>query len=215
MSTKTEVRKVRVGRVVSDKMDKTVVVAVERLVKHRLYGKMLKRVTKFNAHDQENQYHVGDIVRIVETRPLSATKRWRVSEVITTSRLPDVAPAEVASTEVQALEAEEAAEKAEVIAATEVTQSKAAEVAEAVVPEAVVEVEIVDEELEAVVESPEPEEEAAPADEAPKRKPRTKAKSTKAEAEVAIDEPAEEMETPVPEAEQAPGDETPEEEKES
>ena len=82
MTTKTEVRKVRVGRVVSDKMNKTVVVAVERRVKHRLYGKMLKRITKFKAHDEKNEYRVGDVVRIAETRPLSKTKRWRVVELI-------------------------------------------------------------------------------------------------------------------------------------
>ncbi|MCL5292847.1 MAG: 30S ribosomal protein S17 [Actinobacteria bacterium] len=75
-------RKTRLGRVVSDKMDKTVVVAVESTVRHRLYKKTIKRTTKFKAHDEDNQVGVGDLVRIMETRPLSKTKRWRVVSVI-------------------------------------------------------------------------------------------------------------------------------------
>ncbi len=75
-------RKVRVGTVVSNKMDKTVVVAVERLVEHPLYGRRLKRTKKFVAHDEENRCQEGDRVRIAETRPLSRTKRWRVVEII-------------------------------------------------------------------------------------------------------------------------------------
>ena len=76
-------RKIRVGRVVSDKMDKTVVVAVEWRQKHPLYGKSVKRVTKFHAHDEENRCSMGDVVNIMETRPLSRTKRWRVTDVLT------------------------------------------------------------------------------------------------------------------------------------
>lgn len=75
-------RKTRVGTVVSDKMDKTVVVSVERRFPHPLYGKQMTRSKKFHAHDENNEYHVGDVVRIVETRPLSKLKRWRVAEVI-------------------------------------------------------------------------------------------------------------------------------------
>ncbi len=75
-------RKVRVGTVVSDKMDKTVVVAVERRVQHPLYGKPVVRTKKFHAHDEENTVREGDVVRIMETRPLSKKKRWRVLEVI-------------------------------------------------------------------------------------------------------------------------------------
>jgi small subunit ribosomal protein S17 len=75
-------RKVREGLVVSDKMDKTVVVSVEDRVKHALYGKVLRRTSKLKAHDDTNQCGVGDRVRIQETRPLSATKRWRVVEVL-------------------------------------------------------------------------------------------------------------------------------------
>ena len=75
-------RKVRAGRVVSDKMDKTVIVAVETLVRHPLYGKIMRRTTKFKAHDEENSAGEGDVVEIVETRPLSREKRWRVSKIV-------------------------------------------------------------------------------------------------------------------------------------
>ena len=75
-------RKVRTGIVVSDAMDKTVVVQVEQRKAHALYGKMLRRTSKLKAHDQDNQAHVGDKVRLVETRPLSKTKRWRLVEVL-------------------------------------------------------------------------------------------------------------------------------------
>jgi len=75
-------RKTREGLVVSDKMDKTVVVNVEDRVKHALYGKVLRRNIKLKAHDEENVCGTGDRVRIMETRPLSATKRWRVVEVL-------------------------------------------------------------------------------------------------------------------------------------
>ena len=75
-------RKVREGLVVSDKMDKTVVVNVEDRVKHALYGKVMRRTSKLKAHDEQNSCGVGDRVRIMETRPLSATKRWRVLEIL-------------------------------------------------------------------------------------------------------------------------------------
>ena len=75
-------RKIREGLVVSDKMEKTVVVSVEERVKHGLYGKVLRRTSKLKAHDEQNECGVGDRVRIQETRPLSATKRWRVVEVL-------------------------------------------------------------------------------------------------------------------------------------
>jgi small subunit ribosomal protein S17 len=85
-ATETEARnshrKVREGLVVSDKMQKTVVVEVEDRVKHALYGKVLRRTTKLKAHDESDQLGIGDRVLIMETRPLSATKRWRVVEVI-------------------------------------------------------------------------------------------------------------------------------------
>jgi small subunit ribosomal protein S17 len=79
-------RKTRVGRVLSDKMDKTVVVGVERRVSHPLYGKQVTRTSKYYAHDEGGSAHAGDVVRIVETRPLSKTKRWRVVEVLERAR---------------------------------------------------------------------------------------------------------------------------------
>jgi small subunit ribosomal protein S17 len=75
-------RKVREGLVVSDKMDKTVVVVVEDRVKHALYGKVMRRTVKLNAHDEANECGIGDRVQIMETRPLSATKRWRVVTIL-------------------------------------------------------------------------------------------------------------------------------------
>ena len=82
MTERAANRKNRVGRVVSDVMDKTVVVTIERRVSHPLYGKSMRRVKRLHAHDEENAYKVGDIVRLVETRPLSKTKRWRVAELL-------------------------------------------------------------------------------------------------------------------------------------
>jgi small subunit ribosomal protein S17 len=79
-------RKTRVGLVVSDKMEKTVVVAIERRVPHPTYGKMVTRTKKFQAHDEENSAKVGDTVRIMETRPLSKHKRWRVVEIVDRAR---------------------------------------------------------------------------------------------------------------------------------
>ena len=75
-------RKVREGLVVSDKMDKTVVVSVEDRVKHALYGKVMRRTSKLKAHDEQNACGVGDRVLLMETRPLSATKRWRVQQIV-------------------------------------------------------------------------------------------------------------------------------------
>ncbi|CCO07808.1 30S ribosomal protein S17 [Desulforamulus hydrothermalis] len=75
-------RKVRQGRVVSDKMEKTVVVAVEDRVRHPLYNRTIRKTKKFKAHDEENSCRIGDIVRIMETRPLSKDKRWRVVEIL-------------------------------------------------------------------------------------------------------------------------------------
>src|SRR5256885_16837105 len=75
-------RKVREGLVVSDKMDKTVVVAVEDQVKHPLYGKVMRRTSKLKAHDEQNQCGIGDRVLLMDTRPLSATKRWRGGEIL-------------------------------------------------------------------------------------------------------------------------------------
>jgi small subunit ribosomal protein S17 len=79
-------RKVRVGTVVSDKMDKTIVVKVETRVKHKLYGKVVRRSVKFKAHDEENTCHEGDVVKIMETRPLSKDKHWRLVEIVERAR---------------------------------------------------------------------------------------------------------------------------------
>ncbi|MGI6091786.1 MAG: 30S ribosomal protein S17 [Veillonellaceae bacterium] len=81
MSERNE-RKTRIGKVVSNKMEKTVVVAVERLVRHPLYNKSIKNTVKFKAHDEQNECREGDTVEIMETRPLSKDKRWRVVEIL-------------------------------------------------------------------------------------------------------------------------------------
>ena len=75
-------RKMRIGIVTSDKMDKTITVAIERKVKHPIYGKFVKKTTKFHAHDEKNECAVGDVVKIMESRPLSKTKRWRLVEIV-------------------------------------------------------------------------------------------------------------------------------------
>ena len=75
-------RKTRIGIVSSNKMDKTIVVKVERKIKHPLYGKFLKKTTSFHAHDEKNECNIGDTVKIMESRPMSKTKRWRLVEVV-------------------------------------------------------------------------------------------------------------------------------------
>ncbi len=82
MATERALRKTRVGTVVSDKMDKTIVIAIEDHVKHPTYGKIIKRTVKLHAHDENNECGVGDKVLVMETRPLSRTKRWRLVEII-------------------------------------------------------------------------------------------------------------------------------------
>ncbi len=82
MENTRTLRKTRVGKVVSDKMDKTIVVAIETSVKHSLYNKIIKRTVKFKAHDENNECRVGDKVLIMETRPLSKDKNWRLVEII-------------------------------------------------------------------------------------------------------------------------------------
>ncbi|MBO5109634.1 MAG: 30S ribosomal protein S17 [Clostridia bacterium] len=82
METKRNLRKTRVGKVVSDTMDKTIVVAIADNVKHPVYNKIVKRTTKIHVHDEKNECRVGDKVEVMETRPLSKTKRWRLVEII-------------------------------------------------------------------------------------------------------------------------------------
>jgi small subunit ribosomal protein S17 len=88
--------KTRVGRVVSNRMDKTVVVEVETPKRHPLYKKTIRRRVKFKAHDENNQCGLGDVVRIIETRPLSKQKRWRVGEIITKGEVVEIQPREIA-----------------------------------------------------------------------------------------------------------------------
>jgi small subunit ribosomal protein S17 len=87
MTEERNLRKTRIGVVTSDKMDKTVVVSVETLVEHPLYKKRIKQTKKFKAHDEQNQCKTGDKVRIMETRPLSKDKRWRVVEIIESTQV--------------------------------------------------------------------------------------------------------------------------------
>lgn len=89
------IHKRRVGRVVSDKMDKTVVVQVESRKPHPLYKRIMRRTKNFKAHDEDNRCHLGDMVRIVETRPLSRDKRWRVEEILVQGDVAEVAPGQV------------------------------------------------------------------------------------------------------------------------
>ncbi len=101
-------RKTKVGRVVSDKMDKTIVVSVERLARHRLYKRVIRLTTKFKAHDETNDARIGDTVLIEESRPLSATKRWRLISVV--QRGGDHAlPGEIVAEEAETTEAIHAA----------------------------------------------------------------------------------------------------------
>lgn len=80
--TERKLRKTKVGVVTSNKMTKTITVAVERRVKHPIYGKFVKKTTRFHAHDEKSECHIGDLVKIMETRPLSKTKRWRLVEIV-------------------------------------------------------------------------------------------------------------------------------------
>lgn len=86
MTVERNLRKVRTGKVVSDKMDKTIVVAIENRVKHPLIGKIVKKTYKLKAHDEKNECGIGDTVKVMETRPLSKDKRWRLVEVIEKAR---------------------------------------------------------------------------------------------------------------------------------
>ena len=88
-------RKTRFGRVVGNQMDKTVVVAVETPKRHPLYKKTIKRAVKYKAHDEKNECGLGDMVRIIETRPLSRHKRWRVAEIITKGEIAEAQPKEI------------------------------------------------------------------------------------------------------------------------
>jgi small subunit ribosomal protein S17 len=88
-------RKIRFGKVISDKMDKTVVIAVDTPRRHPLYKKNIRRAVKYKAHDEKNQCRTGDTVRIEETRPVSREKRWRVAEIITKGEVAEIKPEEI------------------------------------------------------------------------------------------------------------------------
>ena len=90
-----ERRKVRIGRVVSDKMDKTVVVVYQWSRPHPIYKKAVRRQTRFNAHDPDNQCRIGDTVRIIEMRPMSKTKRWKVAEILASKEIAELQPEEI------------------------------------------------------------------------------------------------------------------------
>ncbi|MFC1970325.1 30S ribosomal protein S17 [Chloroflexota bacterium] len=90
-----EKRKTRVGRVVSDKMDKTVVVAVATPKRHPLYKKNIRRAVKYKAQDEKKQCRMGDMVKIIETRPISKDKRWRVAEILTKGEVAEIKPSEI------------------------------------------------------------------------------------------------------------------------
>jgi small subunit ribosomal protein S17 len=118
-------RKTKVGHVVSDKMDKTIVVSVERLARHRLYKRVIRLTTKFKAHDELNEARVGDTVMIEESRPLSATKRWRLIEVV--ARAGEQTP-------ISEIVSEEAATTEAIHAAAHPGRHRAEEAAESVEP---------------------------------------------------------------------------------
>ena len=94
-------RKTKIGRVVSNKMDKTVVVVVETPRRHPLYKKIIRRAVRHKAHDEKNECGLGDMVRIVETRPLSRQKRWRVAEIVTKGEVVEVKPEEITETSLE------------------------------------------------------------------------------------------------------------------
>jgi len=127
-------RKIRLGRVVSDRMDKTVVVEVSGPKRHPLYKKIIRRVVKYKAHDEKNECQVGDKVRIVETRPLSKEKRWRVAEIVTKGEVVEISPEEITQEDLDKVMPEKKVKEAaaEVKAeAKEETKAEAEEKAEA------------------------------------------------------------------------------------
>jgi small subunit ribosomal protein S17 len=203
-------RKVREGTVVSDKMDKTVVVAVETRVRHPLYKKIVRRLHRHLAHDETNDAKLGDVVRIVESRPYSRRKRWRLAEVLVRVERPEVAAREI---DLELLgevkpeeEKEEAAAPAEAVAEeaapegeTEVAADVVAEAAEEVPPVEQVVTEPEAAEAQEAVVAPEPETEVeAQAEETPETvADAPEAKAAEAEPEAAAEEPeGEEKERP-------------------
>jgi small subunit ribosomal protein S17 len=111
--TEESKQKVRLGQVVSDRMDKTVVVEVAGPKRHPLYKKTIRRVVRYKAHDEKNECRVGDKVRIVETRPLSREKRWRVAEIVAKGEVVEISPEEITREDLEKVIPEKKAKKAE------------------------------------------------------------------------------------------------------
>lgn len=135
--------KLQLGTVVSNKMDKTVVVRIDRHKRHRLYGKTMRVTRRYKAHDENNECRLGDIVKISETRPLSRDKRWRVVEIVVKGDVAEVAPTEIGASltgEIRAAQAEVAAKAAVEAAAAKAAAAVAAESAAMNVPAPVVDV---------------------------------------------------------------------------
>jgi len=135
--------KLQLGMVVSNKMDKTVVVRIDRHKRHRLYGKTMRVTRRYKAHDENNECRLGDIVKISETRPLSRDKRWRVVEIVVKGDVAEVAPTEIGASltgEIRAAQAEVAAKAAVEAAAAKAAAAVAAETAAMNVPAPVVDV---------------------------------------------------------------------------
>lgn len=129
-------RKRRIGQVISDKMDKTVVVAVQWRQRHPVYRKSIRRISKFHAHDEQNDARIGDRVLIVETKPLSRLKRWRIAEILERHEVPEIAPQEIGATiEEEIVQPEAAVAVADVPQAEEVVIAEP-EAAEEPEPEA-------------------------------------------------------------------------------
>ena len=118
-------RKRRIGQVISDKMDKTVVVAVQWRQQHPIYRKSIRRISKFHAHDEQNDARMGDRVLIVETKPLSRLKRWRIAEILERHEVPEIAPQEIGA-EIE----EEIAQPEAAVAVTEAPQAEMADTVE-------------------------------------------------------------------------------------
>jgi small subunit ribosomal protein S17 len=93
-------RKLKTGKVISDKMNKTVIVSVENTKRHPLYKKVIRHVRNFKAHDEKNECHMGDLVKIIETRPLSKDKRWKIVEIIKTGKYAEITPTEISEHEI-------------------------------------------------------------------------------------------------------------------
>ncbi len=178
--------KFRLGQVVSDKMDKTVVVAVETPKRHPLYKKTMKRVVKYKAHDEKNKCHVGDKVIIIETRPLSREKRWRVAEIVAKAEVVEISPEEITREDLaKVMPEKKPKEKPEVKAEEETKGEEKEEAAEAkpakkAEEEKVAEPEAEKKAKEEKVTEPEPEEK--PEEEKKKAEPKAE-KKAKEEAE--------------------------------